>query len=249
MKILVPVKRVIDPYVNIRVKSDQTGVETDNVKMSMNPFCEIAVEEAIRLKESGKADEIIAISIGNQQCQETIRTALAMGADRGIHILTDELLEPLALAKILAKVYEEEKPGLVIMGKQAIDDDCNQTGQMLSALLNWPQATFASKIDVKDKSLEIVREIDEGLETIEINVPAIVTCDLRLNEPRYASLPNIMKAKKKPIEQINASDLGVDTSPRVEQTKVEEPPKRKAGIKVSSVAELVQKLKNEAKVI
>ena len=249
MKILVPVKRVIDPYVNIRVKSDQSGVETENVKMSMNPFCEIAVEEAIRLKEAGKAEEIIAVSIGNQSCQETIRTALAMGADRGIHVLTEEKIEPISIAKILSKICEQESPGLVISGTQAIDGANNQTGQMLAALLNWPQATFASNINFKDNSLEVTREIDEGLETIEVNIPAIVTCDLRLNEPRYASLPNIMKAKKKPLEEIAASDLGVDTKPRIEQIKVEEPPKRKAGIKVSSVAELVQKLKNEAKVI
>ena len=249
MKLLVAVKRVIDYNVQIRVKADGSGVEKDNVKMSMNPPDENAVEEALRIKEAGKADEIIILTIGNDKAQETIRTALAMGADRGIHIKTENDLEPLAISKIISKVAEEEKPSIILMGKQAIDDDCNQTGQMLSSLLNWPQATFASKIEIKDKKLEVTREIDEGLETIEINIPAIVTCDLRLNEPRYASLPNIMKAKKKPIEQINASDLGVDTSPRIEQIKVEEPPKRKAGIKVKSVAELVQKLKNEAKVI
>ena len=249
MKILVAVKRVIDYNVQVRVKEDGTGVVTDNVKMSSNPPDDNAIEEAVKIKEAGKATEIIAITVGEEKSQDTVRKALAVGADRGILIKTEGTVEPLAVAKVLQKIVEKEKPDLVFMGKQAIDDDCNQTGQMLSALLNWPQATFASKIEVKDKSLEIVREIDEGLETIEINVPAIVTCDLRLNEPRYASLPNIMKAKKKPIEQINASDLGVDTSPRVEQTKVEEPPKRKAGIKVSSVAELVQKLKNEAKVI
>ena len=249
MKLLVTVKRVIDYNVQIRVKADGSGVEKDNVKMSMNPPDENAVEEALRIKEAGKADEIIILSIGNDKAQETIRTALAMGADRGIHIKTDNDLEPLAISKIISKVAEEEKPSIILMGKQAIDDDCNQTGQMLAALLNWPQATFASKIEVKDKSLEVTREVDEGLETIETNIPSIVTCDLRLNEPRYASLPNIMKAKKKPIEEIAASDLGVDTSPRVEQIKVEEPPKRKAGIKVANVAELVQKLKNEAKVI
>ena len=249
MKIIVPVKRVIDPYVSIRVKSDNTGVETDNVKMSMNPFCEIAVEEAIRLKESGKADEIIAISIGNQQCQETIRTALAMGADRGIHILTDELLEPLALAKILAKVYEEEKPGLVIMGKQAIDGDNNQTGQMFAALTDLSQGTFASKIDIEGEQAVVTREVDGGLQTIKINMPAVITTDLRLNEPRYASLPNIMKAKKKPIDQKSPADFGVDTSPRLTVLKVVEPPKRQAGIKVESVSELVEKLKNEAGVI
>ena len=249
MKILVAVKRVIDYNVQIRVKEDGTGVVTDNVKMSTNPPDDNAIEEAVKIKEAGKATEVVAITVGGEQAQETVRKALAVGADRGIHVKADGILEPLAVSKILQKVVEKEKPDLVFMGKQAIDDDCNQTGQMLSALLNWPQATFASKIDVKDNKLEVTREIDEGLETIEINVPAIVTCDLRLNEPRYASLPNIMKAKKKPIEEIAASDLGVDTSPRVEQIKVEEPPKRKAGIKVANVAELVQKLKNEAKVI
>jgi electron transfer flavoprotein beta subunit len=203
----------------------------------------------VKIKEVGKATEVVAITVGEEKAQETVRKALAVGADRGIHVKADGILEPLAVSKILQKVVEKEKPDLVFMGKQAIDDDCNQTGQMLSALLNWPQATFASNIEIKDNKLEVTREIDEGLETIEINVPAIVTCDLRLNEPRYASLPNIMKAKKKPIEEISASDLGVDTSPRVEQIKVEEPPKRKAGIKVANVAELVQKLKNEAKVI
>ena len=249
MKILVAVKRVIDYNVQVRVKEDGTGVVTDNVKMSTNPPDDNAVEEAVKIKESGKATEVIAITIGEEKAQETVRKALAVGADRGIHVKADGILEPLAVSKILQKVVEKEKPDLVFMGKQAIDDDCNQTGQMLSALLNWPQATFASKIEVKDNKLEVTREIDEGLETIEINIPAIVTCDLRLNEPRYASLPNIMKAKKKPIEEIAASDLGVDVSPRLEQLKVEEPPKRKAGIKVANVAELVQKLKNEAKVI
>ena len=249
MKILVTVKRVIDYNVQVRVKSDNSGVEKENVKMSMNPPDENAVEEALRIKEAGKADEIIILSIGEEKCQETIRTALAMGADRGILVKANDEIEPLSVSKIVAKIAETENPGLILMGKQAIDDDSNQTAQMTSALLDWPQATFASKIEVKDKSLEVTREIDEGLETIEVNVPAIVTCDLRLNEPRYASLPNIMKAKKKPIEQITASDLGVDTKPRIEQIKVEEPPKRKAGIKVASVEELVQKLKNEAKVI
>ncbi|WP_440677112.1 electron transfer flavoprotein subunit beta/FixA family protein [Candidatus Pelagibacter sp. HIMB1587] len=249
MKILVAVKRVIDYNVQIRVKEDGTGVVTDNVKMSTNPPDDNAIEEAVKIKEAGKATEVVAITVGEEKAQETVRKALAVGADRGIHVKADGILEPLAVSKILQKVVEKEKPDLVFMGKQAIDDDCNQTGQMLSALLNWPQATFASKIDVKDNKLEVTREIDEGLETIEINVPAIVTCDLRLNEPRYASLPNIMKAKKKPIEEISVSDLGIDTSPRVEQIKVEEPPKRKAGIKVANVAELVQKLKNEAKVI
>ena len=249
MKILVAVKRVIDYNVQVRVKEDGTGIVTDNVKMSTNPPDDNAIEEAVKIKEAGKATEIIAITVGEEKSQETVRKALAVGADRGILIKTERIVEPLAVAKVLQKIVEKEKPDLVFMGKQAIDDDCNQTGQMLSALLNWPQATFASKIEIKDKTLEVTREIDEGLETIEVNLPAIVTCDLRLNEPRYASLPNIMKAKKKPIDQMTAADLGVDTTPRVQQIKVEEPPKRKAGIKVSSVAELVQKLKNEAKVI
>ena len=249
MKILVAVKRVIDYNVQIRVKDDGTGVVTDNVKMSTNPPDDNAIEEAVKIKEAGKATEIVAVTIGEEKAQETVRKALAVGADRGIHIKIDGIVEPLAVAKLLQKIVDKEKPDLVFMGKQAIDDDCNQTGQMLSALLNWPQATFASKIDIKDNKLEIIREIDEGLETIEVNVPAVVTCDLRLNEPRYASLPNIMKAKKKPIDELSAADLGVDAAPRVQQIKVEEPPKRKAGIKVSSVAELVQKLKNEAKVI
>ena len=249
MKILVAVKRVIDYNVQIRVKEDGTGVVTDNVKMSTNPPDDNAIEEAVKIKEAGKATEIVAITVGGEKSQETVRKALAVGADKGVHVKTDGVLEPLAVSKIIQKIVEKEKPDLVFMGKQAIDDDCNQTGQMLSALLNWPQATFASNIEVKDNTLEVTREIDEGLETIEINIPAIVTCDLRLNEPRYASLPNIMKAKKKPIEEINVSDLGIDTTPRVEQIKIEEPPKRKAGIKVANVAELVQKLKNEAKVI
>ena len=249
MKILVAVKRVIDYNVQVRVKEDGTGVVTDNVKMSSNPPDDNAIEEAVKIKESGKAKEIIAITVGEEKSQETVRKALAVGADRGILVKVDGVVEPLAVAKILQKIVDKEKPDLVFMGKQAIDDDCNQTGQMLSALLNCPQATFASKIEIKDKSLEVIREVDEGLETIEVNIPAIVTCDLRLNEPRYASLPNIMKAKKKPLEILNAIDLGVDTTPRVQQVKVEEPPKRKAGIKVASVAELVNKLKNEAKVI
>ena len=249
MKILVAVKRVIDYNVQIRVKEDGSGIVTDNVKMSTNPPDDNAIEEAVKIKEAGKATEVVAISVGEEKAQETVRKALAVGADRGILVKAEGTVEPLAVSKILQKIVEKEKPDLVFMGKQAIDDDCNQTGQMLAALLNWPQATFASKIEVKEKSLEVIREIDEGLETIEVNMPAIVTCDLRLNEPRYASLPNIMKAKKKPIEQINASDLGVDTKPRIDQIKFEEPPKRKAGIKVASVEELVQKLKNEAKVI
>ena len=249
MKILVAVKRVIDYNVQIRVKEDGTGIVTDNVKMSSNPPDDNAIEEAVKIKEAGKATEVIAVTVGEEKSQETIRKALAVGVDRGIHVKADGIVEPIAVAKILQKIVEKEKPDLVFMGKQAIDDDCNQTGQMLSALLNWSQATFASKIEIKDKKLEVVREVDEGLETIEVNIPTVVTCDLRLNEPRYASLPNIMKAKKKPIEQINTSDLGVDITPRVQQIKVEEPPKRKSGIKVTSVAELVQKLKNEAKVI
>ena len=249
MKILVAVKRVIDYNVQIRVKEDGTGIVTENVKMSTNPPDDNAIEEAVKIKESGKATEVVAITIGEEKAQETVRKALAVGADRGIYVKVDGIVEPLVVAKILQKIVDKEKPDLVFMGKQAIDDDCNQTGQMLAALLNWPQATFASKIGIKDKVLEVVREVDEGLETIEVVIPAIVTCDLRLNEPRYASLPNIMKAKKKPIEQLNASDLGVDTKSRIEQIKVEEPPKRKSGIKVANVAELVQKLKNEAKVI
>jgi len=249
MKILVAVKRVIDYNVQVRVKEDGTGVVTDNVIMSTNPPDDNAIEEAVKIKESGKAKEVVAVTIGEEKAQETVRKALAVGADKGIHVKAEGILEPLAVSKILQKIVEKEKPDLVFMGKQAIDDDCNQTGQMLAALLKWPQATFASKIEVKDKTLEVTREVDEGLEIIETNIPSIVTCDLRLNEPRYASLPNIMKAKKKALEQINASDLGINTKPRIEQIKVEEPPKRKSGIKVASVEELVQKLKNEAKVI
>ena len=249
MKVLVAVKRVIDYNVQIRVKEDGSGVNTDNVKMSTNPPDDNAIEEAVKLKESGKVKEIVAVTIGGEKAQETVRKALAVGADRGIHVKADSYIEPLGIAKILKKVVEKEKPDIVFLGKQAIDDDCNQTGQMLAAILNWPQGTFASKINLKDKTIEIVREIDEGLETLEINLPAVVTCDLRLNEPRFASLPNIMKAKKKTIDQMNAKDLGVDITNRIQQLKVEEPPKRKGGIKVSSVAELVSKLKNEAKVI
>ena len=249
MKILVAVKRVIDYNVQVRVKEDGTGVVTDNVKMSTNPPDDNAIEEAVKIKESGKATEVVAVTVGEEKAQETVRKALAVGADRGILVKVEGTIEPLAVSKLLQKIVEKEKPDLVFMGKQAIDDDCNQTGQMLSALLNWPQATFASKIEVKDKSLEIVREIDEGLETIEINVPAIVTCDLRLNEPRYASLPNIMKAKKKPIEIKSTEELGIDTKPRIENLKISEPPIRQKGVMVSDVAELVQKLKYEAKVI
>ena len=249
MKILVPVKRVVDYNVKVRVKSDNSGVELDNVKMSMNPFDEIAVEEALRLKEKGIATEVIAISIGVSQVQETIRNALAMGADSGIFVEVNETLEPLNIAKIISSIAKKENIDLMILGKQAIDDDMNATSQMVAALLNWPQATFASKIEIIDKVAKVSREVDGGIENIEVILPAVISTDLRLNEPRYASLPNIMKAKKKPIEQINASDLGIDTKPRIDQIKVEEPPKRKAGIKVASVEELVQKLKNEAKVI
>ncbi len=249
MKLLVTVKRVIDYNVQIRVKADGSGVEKDNVKMSMNPPDENAVEEALRIKEAGKADEIIILSIGNDKAQETIRTALAMGADRGIHIKTDNDLEPLAISKIISKVAEEEKPSIILMGKQAIDDDSNQTGQMTSALLNWHQATFASKIEIDGQNAIVTREIDEGLERIKVSIPFVASCDLRLNEPRYASLPNIMKAKKKPIDIKEASSLGINIEPRIEQIKVEEPPVRQKGIMVSDVAELVQKLKHEAKVI
>ena len=249
MKLLVTVKRVIDYNVQIRVKADGSGVEKDNVKMSMNPPDENAVEEALRIKEAGKADEIIILSVGNDKAQETIRTALAMGADRGIHIKTDNDLEPLAISKIISKVAEEEKPSIILMGKQAIDDDSNQTGQMTSALLNWPQATFASKIEIEGQNAIVTREIDEGLERIKVSIPFVASCDLRLNEPRYASLPNIMKAKKKPIDTKEASSLGINIEPRIEQIKVEEPPVRQKGIMVSDVAELVQKLKHEAKVI
>ena len=249
MKLLVTVKRVIDYNVQIRVKADGSGVEKDNVKMSMNPPDENAVEEALRIKEAGKADEIIILTIGNDKAQETIRTALAMGADRGIHIKTDNDLEPLAISKIISKVAEEEKTSIILMGKQAIDDDSNQTGQMTSALLNWPQATFASKIEIDDQNAIVTREIDEGLERIKVSIPFVASCDLRLNEPRYASLPNIMKAKKKPIDIKEASSLGINIQPRIERIKVEEPPVRQKGIMVSDVAELVQKLKHEAKVI
>ena len=249
MKILVTVKRVVDYNVQIRVKADGSGIETDNVKMSMNPPDENAVEEALRIKESGKADEVVVVSIGEDKAQETIRTALAMGADRGIHVKTPKEIEPLAVAKILEKIVEKENPKIILMGKQAIDDDSNQTGQMLSAKLGWAQGTFASKIDLQDESVIITREIDEGLEKIKASLPIVVTCDLRLNEPRYASLPNIMKAKKKPIDSYTSEDLGVDISPRIKQLKVDEPPKRKKGIMVADVAELVQKLKHEAKVI
>jgi electron transfer flavoprotein beta subunit len=249
MKILVPVKRVVDFNVKVRVKADQTGIELANVKMSMNPFDEIAVEEALKQKEAGKATEVVIVSCGTTACQETIRTALAMGADRGILVETDVELQPLAVAKLLKAVAAKESPGLVILGKQAIDDDANQTGQMLAALLDWPQAVFASKVELGEGSAKVTREIDGGLETLEIKLPAVITTDLRLNTPRYATLPNIMKAKKKPLEVVKPADLGVDPAPRLKTLKVVEPGKRKAGVMVKDVAELVDKLKNEAKVI
>ena len=249
MKVLVAVKRVIDYNVKIRVKADKTGVETANVKMSMNPFDEIAVEEAIRLKEVGKVTEIVAVSMGPQQSQETIRTALAMGADRGIHVLTEQTLEPLAVAKLLRAIIAKEAPALVILGKQAIDDDCNQTGQMLAALLSWPQATFASKLQLEESKAKVTREVDGGLETVEVTLPAVMTTDLRLNEPRYASLPNIMKAKKKVIEPTTPEALGVDIAPHLAVLQVSEPQKRQGGRKLGSVEELVDKLMHEAQVI
>ena len=249
MKVLVPVKRVIDYNVKVRVKADETGVELANVKMSMNPFDEISIEEAIRLKEAGTVEEVVAVSIGVQQCQETIRTALAMGADRGIHVLHDGDLEPLVVAKILKELADKEGPSIIIVGKQAIDDDSNQTGQMLAALLGWGQATFVSKIDIDGENIKATREVDGGLETLTVKIPAVLTTDLRLNEPRYASLPNIMKAKKKPIEQVTPDELGVDPSNRLQILKVSEPPSREAGVKVSDVGELVDKLRNTAKVI
>lgn len=249
MKVLVPIKRVIDYNVKVRVKADNSGVELANVKMAMNPFDEIAVEQALRLKESGGADEIVAVSIGPSQNQETIRTALAMGADRGIHIEASHDIEPLAVAKLLKEVVAREEPGLVFVGKQAIDDDCNQTGQMLAALLGWAQGTFVSGIEISGDSATVVREVDGGLEHLQIKMPAVVTVDLRLNEPRYASLPNIMKAKKKPLDTLTVEELGVDVTPRLKVVKVEEPEARSAGIKVADVTELVEKLKNEAKVI
>ena len=249
MKVLVAVKRVIDAYVKVRVKADQTGVELANVKMSMNPFDEIGVEEAVRLKESGQADEIVAISLGISQCQETIRTALAMGADRGILVETDVELQPLAVAKLIKAVIDEEKPDLVILGKQAIDDDSNQTGQMLAALLGWAQGTFTSKLAIENGHATCTREVDGGLETVRLKMPIVMTTDLRLNEPRYASLPNIMKAKKKPIDVKTPEALGVDATPRLAVLKVVEPPKRQAGVKVANVAELLEKLRDEAGVI
>ena len=249
MKILVAVKRVVDYNVKVRVKSDQSGVETANVKMSMNPFDEIAVEEAVRLKEAGVATEVIAVSIGVAQCQETLRTAMAIGADRAILVETDEEIQPLAVAKVLKVIAERENPQLLILGKQAIDDDSNQTGQMLAALMNIPQATFASKIVVDGQNLTVTREVDGGLETIQTSLPAVVTTDLRLNEPRYVTLPNIMKAKKKTLDTFKPADLGVDVSPRIKTVSVQEPPKRQAGVMVPDIATLVDKLKNEAKVI
>jgi electron transfer flavoprotein beta subunit len=249
MKVLVPVKRVVDYNVKVRVKSDGTGVDIANVKMSMNPFDEIAVEEAVRLKEKGAVTEIVAVSCGVAQCQETLRTAMAIGADRAILVETDVELQPLAVAKLLKALVDKEQPGLVILGKQAIDDDCNQTGQMLAALAGLPQATFANKVEVADGSATVTREVDGGLETLKITLPAVITTDLRLNEPRYVTLPNIMKAKKKPLEMLKPADLGVDVAPRIKTLKVSEPPKRGSGVKVPDVATLVAKLKNEAKVI
>ncbi|MCY4589726.1 MAG: electron transfer flavoprotein subunit beta/FixA family protein [Alphaproteobacteria bacterium] len=249
MKVLVPVKRVIDYNVKARVKADQTGIELANVKMSMNPFDEISVEEALRLREAGIAEEVVAVSIGEQKCQETIRTALAMGADRGIHVLHDGETEPLAVAKILRALAEKEEPKVIILGKQAIDDDCNQTGQMLAALLGWGQATFISRLEIAGDTVSATREVDGGLQNIELALPVILTTDLRLNEPRYASLPNIMKAKRKPIDQYTPEDLEVDPAPRLRVLRVVEPPGREAGVKVETVTELVDKLRNDAKVI
>ncbi len=249
MKILVAVKRVVDPNVKVRVKADGSGVETANLKMAMNPFCEIAVEQAIRMKEAGGVEEIVVVSIGVAQCQETVRNALAMGADRGIVVETNVEVQPLTVAKVLKAMVEKEKPDLVIMGKQAVDDDCNQSGQMLAALLGWPQAAFISKIAVSGDHADITREVDGGLENLTIKMPAVVTTDLRLNEPRYVTLPNIMKAKKKPLENIKAETLGIDIAPRLTTLKMKEPPARGAGVKLADVAELIDKLKNEAKVI
>jgi electron transfer flavoprotein beta subunit len=249
MKVLIGIKLVVDANVKIRVRADGSGVETAGLKQSINPFCEIAVEEAVRLKEKGAADEIVVVSIGPAAAQEALRAALAVGADRAIHVLTDEEVQPLAVAKTLKAIVGKEQPQLVMLGKQAIDDDCNQTGQMLAALLGWPQGTFASKVVAGDGGITVTREIDGGLETVELTLPAVVTSDLRLNEPRYASLPNIMKAKKKPLETVKPEDLGVDITPRLKTLKVAEPPRRQAGIKVGSVQELVEKLKNEVRVI
>jgi len=249
MKILVAVKRVVDFNVKVRVKADQSGIETANVKMSMNPFDEIAVEESLRLKEAGKAAEVVAVTIGPATAVETLRTAMAMGADRGVHVLAEGDVEPLAVAKLLKGIVDKESPDIVFLGKQAIDNDCNQTGQMLAALADWPQATFASKVELGEGSVSVTREIDGGLDTVKLTLPAIITTDLRLNEPRYASLPNIMKAKKKPIDQMSPEDLGVDVAPRLTMLKVEEPPTRASGVKVADLDELLDKLRNEAKVI
>ncbi|MBI3936881.1 MAG: electron transfer flavoprotein subunit beta/FixA family protein [Betaproteobacteria bacterium] len=249
MKVLVAVKRVVDPNVKVRVKADGSGVDTANLKMAMNPFCEIAVEQAVRMKEAGVVSEIVAVSVGIAQCQETLRTAMAMGVDRGILVETNAEIQPLAVAKIFKAIVAKEAPRLVIMGKQAIDDDCNQSGQMLAALLNWPQATFISKVTINGEAAEVTREIDGGLENLRLKLPAIVTTDLRLNEPRYVTLPNIMKAKKKPLEVVKPEDLGVDVTPRLATLRMQEPPKRSAGVKVADVKELVAKLKNEARVI
>ena len=249
MKILVPIKRVVDYNVRIRVKKDGSGVETANVKMSMNPFCEISVEEAVRIVEAGKADEIVVVTIGGRQCQDILRTALAMGADRAILIETDVAVQPLAIAKLLKAIVEREEPGLIIAGKQAIDDDNNQTGQMLSALLGWPQATFASDIGFSGDGIRVAREVDDGIETVDVKLPAVVTTDLRLNEPRYVKLPNIMKAKKKPLDVMTPDDLGIDVTPSIEVLNVADPPARSAGVRVADVQELVDKLHNEAKVI
>lgn len=249
MKVLVAIKRVVDPNVKVRVKADGTGIDTANVKMAMNPFCEIAVEQAVRMKEAGTVTEIVVVSIGAPQCQETLRTALAMGADRAILVETGVEVQPLAVAKILKAIVAKEAPGLVLLGKQAVDDDCNQSGQMLAALLGWPQAAFASKITLSGEHADVTREIDGGLEQLTVKLPAVMTADLRLNEPRYVTLPNIMKAKKKPLEVVKPDALGVDVAPRLKMLKVGEPPKRGAGVKLADVAELVNKLKNEAKVI
>ena len=249
MKVLVGVKRVLDPQVKARVKADKSGIDLTNAKMTMNPFCENAVEEALRLRESGAVEEVIALSIGAAKSEETLRNALALGADRAILVLTEDVLEPLALAKVFKAIVEKETPDFVLVGKQAIDDECNQTGQMLSALLGWPQATFASKLELVDGTAQVTREVDSGIETINVNMPAVISADLRLNEPRYASLPNVMKAKRKPLEKINLSDLGLDTANRLTTLEVVEPPAREAGVIVETVAELVDKLRNEAKVI
>lgn len=249
MKVLVGVKRVLDPQVKARVKADKSGIDLTNAKMTMNPFCENAVEEAIRLREAGTVEEVVAVSVGNAKAEETLRNALALGADRAILVLTEDTLEPLAIAKVLKAIADKESPELVFVGKQAIDDDCNQTGQMVSALLGWPQATFASKLEIADGKAQVTREVDSGLETISVSLPAVISADLRLNDPRYASLPNVMKAKRKPLEKIEISELGLDTANRMTTIEVMEPPARAAGVMVENVADLVEKLRNEAKVI